>query len=156
LLSVFVETVAARTEDKGVLSMAHDLRRRYSGAAAMSALHPFDRDLASMTAVLVPIVNNQEFTAILAPNDRLARRMFRWFRSVDIDIPKRFSILSFDDRFENQYPFPISSINFGFERLGRVTVSILRGEYGGSKKPRRGISVPCFLNHRASIAQREG
>ncbi len=54
------------------------------------------------------------------------RRLCRWRElSCGVDLSNRLSLLSFDDCFEHRYPFPVSSINFGFERLGRLTVPIL-------------------------------
>ncbi len=154
LLSDFSAAVSSRTNDCGILSMVHDMRMRYPTDVTMGGCSSRDRGLASMSAVLIPLMNMQDLTAILAPNDRLARRMFRWLRACGVDVPNRLSLLSFDDCFEHQYPFPVSSINFGFERLGRLTVSILHGEHGGIQKADRGLAVPCFLNHRASISPR--
>jgi len=154
LLSDFVAAVTSRTHDGGILSMVRDMRMRYPTDVTMGGCSSRDRELASMSAVLIPLVNLHDTTAILAPNDRQARRMFQWLRACGVHVPGRLSLLSFDDCFEHQYPFPVSSINFGFERLGRVTVSILHGEHGGILKADRGLAVPCFLNHRASITTR--
>jgi len=135
---------------KGIAAMLARLSAEYIGKP-LAELPEDERDLIIMTRVLLPIIESEECTALLLPNDHAARRVLHWCVAAGIRIPRELSILSFDDRFEEQYPYVISSVNFGFERLGRIAVGILRGQQPLRIREYRGVPSIPRLNHQMTI-----
>ena len=56
--------------------------------------------------------------------DRLAREYFFWFNALGVAMPKDFSLISFDNIPESVF-YPITTIDFGFARLGYRAAHIL-------------------------------
>ncbi len=56
-------------------------------------------------------------TAILAPNDDRARHIYYCLRAAGIEIPRRISLLSFDN-YPELIPLPVTTVDFGFGYLG--------------------------------------
>lgn len=138
------------TVNRKVSAMLGRLSAEYIGKT-MAELPEDDRDLIIMTRVLLPIIESEKCTALLLPNDHAARRVLHWCVAAGIRIPQELSILSFDDRFEEQYPYVISSVNFGFEQLGRIAVGILRGQPPLRIREYRGVPSIPRLNHQMTI-----
>ena len=69
----------------------------------------------------------KQVTAIIAPNDTFALAYYQWFSEAGIEIPRRLSMISFDNAPEAA-PFPISTIDFGFGRLGHQAAHVLIGD----------------------------
>ncbi len=135
---------------QGVGRMLHRLSNEYA-EMPVREIPDDDRDLIVMTRVLVPFFESEQCTALLLPNDGAARRVLHWCAAVGIRIPQELSVVSFDDRFEEQYPYVISSVNFGFEQLGRIAVGILRGQPPLRLREYRGVPSLPRLNHHMTI-----
>ncbi len=73
--------------------------------------------LAAATPVLAPILENQQITAILAPNDMTAHRYYFWLKAVGMNIPRDLSLVSFDNLWFLQH-LPVTSVDFGYGYLG--------------------------------------
>jgi len=94
-------------------------------------------------------------TAIVALNDWLAHQIFVWCHLAGIDIPRDMSIVSFDnDPVATTYS--ISTIDFGYARLGYLTARLLCGSRLAEADREGAIpSVPTIVNH-GSVAERLG
>ena len=57
-------------------------------------------------------------TAFVAPNDVLARLYYPALRVANRNIPSDVSTMSFDNNAARLYPWPVSSIDLGFQYLG--------------------------------------
>jgi len=68
-----------------------------------------------------------------------------------IDVPGELSLVSFDDRLEEVYPYAISSVNFGFEELGYTAFHIMPGDISIRPDGQRTMHAKCRLNHCATI-----
>lgn len=72
------------------------------------------------------LMADPSLTAILAPNDKSARFVYEWLSALRVNLPERFSLLSFDN-YRTGKALPISSVDFGYGRLGyRAFHAILR------------------------------
>ncbi len=116
-----------------------------------SQLTGFEREYIIMTSILAPVIAQRSISAIIAPHDRIAKRIMAWCESTGIPVPGRLSLVSFDNRFTEQFPHPFSSVDFGFERLGTVSVNVLLGKTAPRRDRLFGITTACTLNHRGSI-----
>jgi DNA-binding LacI/PurR family transcriptional regulator len=92
-------------------------------------------------------------TAIIAPYDEHARRLYRWLIVLGVRIPEDLSLVSFDDRQELLYPYTISSVNFGFANLGYAAFHSIIGDVPIKIDRRRSLGVASRLNHFATIGQ---
>jgi DNA-binding LacI/PurR family transcriptional regulator len=101
---------------------------------------------------LVSLLRDQEITALIAINDQFARKYYFWARVLGIEFPRHLSIVAFDNLTDNT-PYPLSSIDFGFERLGYLSAHILIGDI--SVPTDRGGNIPGIptLVDRGSIAR---
>lgn len=122
-----------------------------SAGKPFSRLAPFEREFITITSILAPLVAAPGLTAMIAPHDRIAKRIMTWCEWVGISIPERFSLVSFDNRYSEHFPHPFSSVDFGFERLGTLSVHILLGTAAPRRDHLCGTTTPCTLNHRGSI-----
>lgn len=89
-------------------------------------------------------------TAFLCLNDHIAQLCYLWCNSAGIGIPRDLSLISFDNSREYQFT-PLSTIDFGFSRLGTLAGRILRG--AESLPVDRSGSIPgiCTLVNRGSL-----
>lgn len=99
---------------------------------------------------LVTLLREGGITALLALNDVMAWNYFLWFRSVGIEIPGHLSIVSFD----NMAPaslHPISSVDWGFSRLGYLSAHIIIGDIPVRADRNGNIPGVCVMNDPVSI-----
>jgi len=101
----------------------------------------------SLTALL-----KDDITALLCLNDWLADKYWLWFRMTGIGIPRHLSMLSFDNHPQARI-FPVSSIDFGFPRLGYLTAHILIRDVPISADADGNIAGMCSVVDRGSIGK---
>jgi len=134
---------------------AHAMREVVAGmgreSARISALAGDQKDLIHLTAHLGAFMIQPGLTAIVAPNDELARRFYPWFAAAKIRVPEDCTLLSFDDRQEKTYPYTISSINFGFDNLGYTAFHILLGDIPIAADKYLSVTAKSRINHYATI-----
>jgi DNA-binding LacI/PurR family transcriptional regulator len=89
-------------------------------------------------------------TAIIALNDWLAHQHFIWCHAAGLRVPRQISIISFDNDPITRV-FPISTVDFGFSRLGYLAARILCG--AESPHADRDGNVPgvCTVVNRGSV-----
>ncbi len=76
-------------------------------------------EITSRLSHLFEVWQAQEgVTAFVAPNDALARLYYPALRLTNCRIPNDISIISFDNNAARLYPWPVSSIDLGFQYLG--------------------------------------
>jgi DNA-binding LacI/PurR family transcriptional regulator/DNA-binding transcriptional regulator YhcF (GntR family) len=68
----------------------------------------------------------EQVTAIISPNDTFAITHYQWLNEAGIEVPRHLSLISFDNRPDNA-PFPISTIDYGFGRLGYLAAHAFMG-----------------------------
>jgi hypothetical protein len=91
-----------------------------------------------------------ECTALIALNDWRAHQYLVWFRNAGLRIPEDMSIVSFDNLAESE-TVPISTVDFGFARLGYLAAHILIGDIPVKADKQGNIAGICTLMDRGSI-----
>jgi DNA-binding LacI/PurR family transcriptional regulator/DNA-binding transcriptional regulator YhcF (GntR family) len=99
---------------------------------------------------LVSLLTDCEPTALISPNDRMSWEHYFWLREVGVAVPGILSHISFDNAPSSIY-FPISTIDFGFARLGYLAAHILIGDVPVHAGRDGGIAGTCTLIDRGSI-----
>jgi DNA-binding LacI/PurR family transcriptional regulator len=91
-------------------------------------------------------------TALICLNDLFAHQYYLLFQLLCIRVPGDISLISFDNIPES-INFPVSTIDFGFERLGYLAAHIFIGDI--SIRADRDGAIPgvCTLVDRGSIGQ---
>jgi len=85
--------------------------------------------LGRLTALIPSVVShlNDGASAIVALNDRLAAHLYLYIRALGLSIPRDVSIISFDNEPLSTL-LPISTIDFGFARLGYLAAHLYVGD----------------------------
>ena len=89
-------------------------------------------------------------TALIALNDWRAHQYLVWFRNAGLRVPEDMSIVSFDNLAESE-TVPISTVDFGFARLGYLAAHILIGDIPVKADKQGNIPGLCTLMDRGSI-----
>jgi len=106
------------------------------------------KNAASMTSLLL----EHRPTALVALNDIMAWEYYLWFSALGIEIPRDLSIISFDNM-APAAPMPISSVDWGFRRLGYLAAHILIGDIPVSADRNGNIAGKCFVNDHGSVGR---
>lgn len=85
------------------------------------------RELERDGVILTRALAEHQNAALLCPNDWLARRYWKILRWSGVDVPGRLSMLSFDNSLRLE-PFPVSTIDFGFDELGYQAFHFILGD----------------------------
>jgi DNA-binding LacI/PurR family transcriptional regulator len=109
---------------------------------------PSARDLMDATPSLIKLLGKGRPTALIAFNDEFARDRYDWCKIAGIRIPRDLSIVSFDNMPANLY---VSTVDFGFSRLGYQTAHIFIGDIPISDDRHGAIPGICTLVDRGSI-----
>lgn len=133
---------------KGVI-MSERIMEHFSPRRASEELQSVQRAASASTPSIIPFIENG-VSAILALNDHTALEYYRFLRIAGIDVPKRLSLISFDNLPRSVFT-PISTIDFGFEHLGYTAAHVIIGDIG--HKPPQNGEMPgrCVLYDRGSI-----
>jgi len=100
--------------------------RRWTGIAAPASSKPSMNAIRAGRAGLAPVrqfIKECGITAIILPNDVFAHQWYFWLFHLDIDVPKDISLISFDNAPELRM-LPVSTIDFGFSRLGYLAAHL--------------------------------
>jgi DNA-binding LacI/PurR family transcriptional regulator len=89
-------------------------------------------------------------TAIVGLNDWMAYLYLLWCIATGIDVPGELSLISFDNS-RDLRQFPLSSIDFGFGRLGYLAARILCGARPDDPGGAGAIPGICTLADRGSL-----
>jgi DNA-binding LacI/PurR family transcriptional regulator/DNA-binding transcriptional regulator YhcF (GntR family) len=110
-----------------------------------------NRDLLLRNTPSLASLIDKGITALLAVNDLAALEYLHWFREAGIRAPQDISLLSFDN-IPDLMAYPLSSIDFGFRRLGYLAARIFIGDVPVSADKQGNIPGVCTLVDRGSIA----
>jgi DNA-binding LacI/PurR family transcriptional regulator len=102
---------------------------------------------------LAAIVDEPEITAVIAPNNTLARLYRCWFSAMGVPIPRRLSVLAFDNT-GRSLCVPISTIDQGFEELGFRAAHFLINDISVGEKKSGAIYCAPVVRDRGSLAAR--
>lgn len=121
------------------------------GSSTRALLSPAQRNLLVRNAPsLVSLFAENAPTAMIALNDRLAREYFFWFDALGVVMPKDFSLISFDNIPESVF-YPITTIDFGFARLGYRAAHIMIGDTPVHAGRNGVINSVCTVVDRGSV-----
>jgi hypothetical protein len=109
------------------------------------------RHLLCVTARLGAMIARHNPTALIAPDDQRAHDCYRWLLAANIPVPARMSLVSFDDNLDKLYPYPISSVNFGFDYLGYACFHALLGDRTVRMDRWNSIGAQPRINHTGTI-----
>ncbi len=101
-------------------------------------------------AQLMDQVLQQKVTAIIAPNDRFAVRFWKDLATRGVRIPRDISMVSFD-HLADLLPYPVTTVDFGLDRLGYQIFHALRGDIPVEKYKGRHLMGECRLVDNGSI-----
>jgi DNA-binding transcriptional regulator YhcF (GntR family) len=103
----------------------------------------------------VSLLRDRRPTALIVMNDEVARDYYFWCRAVGMKVPDDLSIISFDNIFESMF-FPVSTIDFGFARLGYCAAHIFINDIPVRADREGNIPGICTLIDRGSIGEPRG
>jgi len=115
-------------------------------------LEGFRRVLIERAGSLVSLLAESKATALACLNDYMAREYFFWLRAMGVDIPRDLSLISFDNSPESTF-FPVSTVDWGFERLGYLAAHVLIGDIPVRADRFGNIAGVCRLADRGSIGK---
>jgi DNA-binding LacI/PurR family transcriptional regulator/DNA-binding transcriptional regulator YhcF (GntR family) len=115
--------------------------------------HPaMAKSLIEKTPSLANLLRDHAPTALIALNDYMAREYYYWFTALGIRIPLDISMVSFDNLPAWTFS-PVSTIDWGFERLGYQAAHIMINDLPVRADREGGIPGSCTLIHRGSIGK---
>ena len=91
-------------------------------------------------------------TALLAANDFSAIEYHEWLAAAGIDVPKGLSLASFGNTAQSA-PYPISTIDFGFSRLGYLAAHVFVGDIPVRADKNGAIAGECIWVDRGSVGR---
>ncbi len=106
--------------------------------------------LMENTPSLAKLLRHRKISALLAPCDGMGIKYLLWLHRVGIEVPKSVSLLSFDNNSSSSV-FPLSSIDFGFSRLGYLAAHLFIGDTPAYFGKNRDIPGKCSLIDRGSL-----
>ncbi|MBD3319710.1 MAG: GntR family transcriptional regulator, partial [Chitinivibrionales bacterium] len=89
-------------------------------------------------------------TALIAPNDMIASEQFIWMRTHSVAIPSECSLISFDNA-PFIAAFPVSTVDFGFSRLGYLAAHVFIDDIPVSGGTAGALAGRCAVIDRGSI-----
>ena len=106
--------------------------------------------LLALNAVMMPLLFEQNVTAIIAMNDARARHYYLWLRTMGYRVPDDLSLLSFDAVPRQLYPWQISSVDFGFGYLSYCAYHLIMEDVPVAHR-NSDLPARCRLNHMGSV-----
>lgn len=82
--------------------------------------------LAYLTPMFLHLLRAADLSAVIAPADTYATTYYRWLSSAVLPDGRSLFLMSFDNSWDT-HPMPISSVDFGFGRLGYAAAHLLLG-----------------------------
>lgn len=92
-------------------------------------------------------------TAVCAPCDRIGQMLYGWLAALGVRLGDTFSLLSFDN-YRSFRALPMTSINFGFGRLGYLAFHAILRDLPITRGRDATILAEPFVCHRGSFGPR--
>ena len=89
-------------------------------------------------------------TALVSMNDRIAHQHYSWCRAAGIEVPRRLSMISFDNLPDTE-SLPVTTVDFGFPRLGYLCIHAIIGDVPVPSGRDGTIAGQCLLVSRGSV-----
>ena len=89
-------------------------------------------------------------TALISMNDRVAHEHYSWCRAAGIEVPRRLSMISFDNLPDTE-SLPVTTVDFGFPRLGYLAIHAIIGDVPVPCGRDGAIAGQCLLVSRGSV-----
>ena len=136
--------------DQSSVNQFVDRISRYSEGSYKKKIRPsLQKMFIENTPSMVKLIR-EGATAIVALSDRMARDYYFWFKSIGVEIPRHLSLISFDN-VPDSITFPISTIDFGFARLGYLAAHIFIDDFSVWGDAHGNIAGECVLMDRGSL-----
>jgi DNA-binding LacI/PurR family transcriptional regulator len=143
-----------RSPSRGVLYSPDPLQFGFAAGPGVPALSAASTAgvLTRQAPSLTRLIREHGPTALIALNDIMAREYYYWFTALGIDIPRDCSLVSFDN-IPASMLLPVSTVDFGFERLGYLAAHIMIGDLPISANRFGNLPGVCSLINRGSIGR---
>jgi DNA-binding transcriptional regulator YhcF (GntR family) len=123
---------------------------RYTLHSSRKAARDMQNTIIQRTKSMKELLDNG-MTALVSMNDLMAFEHCWWCRAAGIDIPRRLSQISFDN-IPQADGMPVTTIDFGFSRLGYLTAHAVIGDIRVSADREGNIGGIPLLVDRGSVA----
>jgi DNA-binding LacI/PurR family transcriptional regulator len=98
-------------------------------------------------------VESKDITALFIANDRMAIGFLHAMRERGIDVPKRLSVIGFDDLEETGYTSPpLTTLRQDFKELGQRAMNLLLAEIAGTSTKKLERLVPELVLRSSTAA----
>jgi DNA-binding LacI/PurR family transcriptional regulator len=98
-------------------------------------------------------VESKDITALFIANDRMAIGFLHAMRERGIDVPKRLSVIGFDDLEETGYTSPpLTTLRQDFKELGQRAMNLLLAEISGTSTKKLERLVPELVLRSSTAA----
>ncbi len=101
----------------GIASFLHYAMRNQEVLSDLFLDKPYLPWLIILTPFCYTLLTKSAATAIIAPNDMIAHKLYLWLKATKVSVPREISLLSFDNHWFLQ-DLPITSVDFGYGYLG--------------------------------------
>jgi DNA-binding LacI/PurR family transcriptional regulator len=116
------------TSMQNFISTMTSRSRRAKKSAEQTRIGPsLRRTLLENAASLTALLKQERVTALIAPNDHCACQYSLWLQAMNVQIPRDLSLISFDN-IPRSSLYPVSTVDFGFERLGYFAAHVFIGD----------------------------
>ncbi|MEY3614891.1 MAG: hypothetical protein RL752_799 [Actinomycetota bacterium] len=98
-------------------------------------------------------IESKGVTALFVANDRMAFGLLHAMRERDIEVPKRLSIVGFDDLEESTYSSPpLTTLRQDFKELGNRAMNLLLSEISGTSTKKLDRLIPELIKRGSTAA----
>lgn len=98
-------------------------------------------------------IESKGVTALFVANDRMAFGLLHAMRERDIEVPKRLSIVGFDDLEESTYSSPpLTTLRQDFKELGNRAMTLLLSEISGTSTKKLDRLIPELIKRGSTAA----
>jgi hypothetical protein len=119
--------------------------------AGKTGRRTFQQQLMDATPSMVSLMR-EKITAIISLNDYLTHLHYLWLRMAGIEVPRHLSLISFDNIPETVF-LPITTIDFGFSRLGYLAAHAMINDITIAADRDGAVPGICTLVNRGSVGR---
>jgi len=106
--------------------------------------------LLANTPSIVNLLNTKGLSALIALNDTMAKEIHLWCKFAGMRVPDDISLVSFDNAIDH-YHQPISTVDFGFARMGYQAAHVFIGDIPIRSGMYGDIPGECTLIDKGSV-----
>jgi len=128
--------------------VADYVEKKHAGQAGRRT---FQQQLMDATPSMVSLMR-EKITALISLNDYLTHLHYLWLRMAGIEVPRHLSLISFDNIPETVF-LPITTIDFGFSRLGYLAAHAMINDITIAADRDGAVPGICTLVNRGSVGR---